>query len=281
MMIAIASGKGGTGKTTITINMALSLHERRDVQVLDCDVEEPNAAIFLNPQFSESEEISIPIPSVDNELCTLCGRCAQVCAFHAITVLGSHLLTFPELCHGCGGCMLFCPTGAITEKPQGIGIIESGLAQNIPFVQGRLNPGSTATSTLIKEVRRRANDRDIVLIDAPPGTSCPVIASVAKTDFCLLVTEPTPFGLNDLTLAVEMVKALNVPLGVIINRSGANDDIIKEYCDKNDIPILMSIPFDRQFAACYAKGIPLVKAFPEWKRAFQELWDNIERRLNA
>ncbi|MBZ4666610.1 ATP-binding protein [Mahella sp.] len=278
MIVAIASGKGGTGKTTIAVNMALSLRKHKTVQLLDCDVEEPNAAIFLNPKFDAEEEISIPIPSVDNELCNLCGRCAEVCFFHAIAVLGNHVLTFPELCHGCGGCTLFCPTGAITEKPETIGTIATGYAQDISFIQGRLKPSSTATATLIKEVRRRAADLDAVLIDAPPGTSCPVVASVNKADFCLLVTEPTPFGLNDLMLAVDMVRTLNIPLGVIINRSDENDDIIKEYCGKNDIPILMSIPFQRQYAAYYAQGIPLVEADPEWEQAFQNLWDDIERR---
>lgn len=281
MIVAIASGKGGTGKTTIAINLALSLREHKAVQILDCDVEEPNAAIFLQPQLKEKETIYLPVPSVDNELCTRCGRCAEVCAFHAISVLGNRVLTFPELCHSCGGCTLFCPTGAITEKPQEIGTIKSGWVQNILFTQGQLIPGSTATSPLIKAVRQKADHNRAVIIDAPPGTSCPVIAAVRKSDFCLLVTEPTPFGLNDLMLAVEMVRTLGIPLGVIINRSGLNDGIICRYCRDENIPILMSIPFQRQYAAYYARGIPLVKAFPEWKQAFQRLWNDIERRLRA
>jgi len=220
MKIAIASGKGGTGKTTIATNLAYSIAQMgRAVQYLDCDVEEPNGHIFLKPDIEETQNVTIGVPEVDTELCNGCGKCGQLCQYSAIICLKDTVMTFEQLCHSCGGCKLVCPTGAISEKEKPIGFIDLGSADNIKFVQGRLNVGDVRSPALIKKVKERAANDGMVIIDAPPGTSCPVIEAIKGADFCLLVTEPTPFGLNDLRLAVGMVRELNLPFAVIVNRS--------------------------------------------------------------
>ncbi|MEW6227843.1 MAG: ATP-binding protein [Bacillota bacterium] len=277
MVIAVASGKGGTGKTTIAVNLALTLEGERLVELLDCDVEEPNAHLFLHPILETSEEVTLPVPVVDESKCNACGRCGEVCAFHAIIPLGNQVMTFPELCHGCGGCSRFCPTGAISEEPREIGAVESGSAGQIEFVQGKVNVGNPLAPPVVRAVKSRIEARQgkVVIIDAPPGTSCPVVASVKDSDFCVLVTEPTPFGLNDLVLAIDMVKKLGIPFGVVINRSGLGNRDLVTYCRREKIPILLEIPFDRTYAACYARGGRLAEEFPELKEAFRGLWRRV------
>ncbi|MCR4426672.1 MAG: ATP-binding protein [Firmicutes bacterium] len=277
MIVAVASGKGGTGKTTIAVNLALTLEGTVPVELLDCDVEEPNAHLFLHPVLETSEKVTQPVPTVDESKCTHCGRCGEICAFHAIMALGSKVMTFPELCHGCGGCSRFCPTGAISEEPREIGVVESGHAGRIEFVQGRVNVGNPLAPPVVRAVKGRmaACPGKATIIDAPPGTSCPVVASVKDSDFCILVTEPTPFGVNDLLLAIDMVRELGVPFGVVINRSGIGDSNLVAYCRLEKIPILLEIPFDRRYAACYAGGGRLVEDFPELREAFRDLWRRV------
>lgn len=277
MIVAIASGKGGTGKTTVAVNLALTLEGNMPVQVLDCDVEEPNVHLFLRPSIDVSETVTLPVPAVDRAICNGCGRCSEVCAFNAIIAIDTQVMVFPELCHGCGGCSRFCPQGAISEEPREIGVVESGRAGRIEFVQGRVNVGSPLAPPVVRAVKARIDSAPskVVLVDAPPGTSCPVVASCKDSDFCVLVTEPTPFGLNDLVLAVDMVKALNVPFGVVINRSGLGDKDVLTYCRRERIPVLLEIPFDRRYAACYARGGRLVEEFPELREAFRGLWRRI------
>ncbi|HBK59815.1 MAG TPA: (4Fe-4S)-binding protein [Firmicutes bacterium] len=289
MIVSVASGKGGTGKTTIAVNLALALEGTMPVDFLDCDVEEPNAHLFLHPVLETSERVTLPVPSVDESKCTGCGTCAEVCAFHAILSLGGRVITFPELCHGCGGCARFCPEGAISEVPREIGVVETGWAagpagqaRGIRFVQGRVNIGTALAPPVVKAVRSKAGlgagkDGGIVIIDSPPGTSCPVVASVKGSDYCLLVTEPTPFGLNDLALAVDMVREVGVPFGVVINRAGLGDDKVAAYCRQESIPVLLEIPFNRRYAACYARGGQLVSDFPELGDSLTGLW----RRIRA
>jgi MinD superfamily P-loop ATPase len=260
MMIAVASGKGGTGKTTIATGLALSL---ANVQLLDCDVEEPNAHIFLEPAFEKSEIITIPIPQIDESKCNFCGECAKVCAYNALAVLKDRVLVFPHLCHGCGGCSLFCPQEAIIEVGKEIGVVEKGKAKDLSFVHGILNIGEVMAPPLVRAVKREIDNAKINVIDAPPGTSCPVIETIKKSDFCVLVTEPTPFGLNDLVLAVEVVRKLQIPFGVVINRDGLGDIKVEDFCNKENISILMRVPFDRDIAVAYSKGIPLVEANSE------------------
>lgn len=278
MIISIASGKGGTGKTTVAVNLALSIE---NVQLLDCDVEEPNAHLFLNPVIQEDRPANILIPKVDETKCTYCGHCAKICAYHALAVISSSenvkgsVMFFPHLCHGCGACAVLCPEKAINEVPMEIGRIKVGETRDIQFVNGTLNIGEILSPPLIRQVKKHINPTRTVIIDAPPGTSCPVIAAVLGSDFCVLVTEPTPFGLNDLVLAVEVLKKLAIPFGVVINRADIGDHKTENYCESNKIPVLMRIPFDREIAVLYSKGMPLVQGKQEYTEKFQDLFRSI------
>jgi len=273
MIMSVASGKGGTGKTTIATSLALLLGE---VQFLDCDVEEPNAHIFLEPHINERISVGIPVPKVDEDKCNFCGRCAEVCEFNAIVVIKKKVLFFPELCHGCGGCSYICPERAIKEKDRAIGVIEKGRSSNIDFIHGILNVGEPMAPPLIRQVKRHINNRTNTIIDASPGTSCPVVEAVRGSDFCVLVTEPTPFGLHDLKLAVEMLRKLAIPIGVVINCADIGDEEVEKYCDNENIPILMTIPWDRKIAEAYSKGIPLIEVLPKFSGSFAQMHTTIE-----
>jgi len=273
MIISIASGKGGTGKTTIATNLAVSLGT--NVNLLDCDVEEPNDHIFIQPDINYTERVSLRVPQVDMNKCTLCGLCQEICQFQAIVVVGKTVLTFPELCHSCGGCMEVCSEDAITEIDREMGIFESGSRDGLEFAYGRIFVGQVMAVPVIERVRDAVQPDKVNIIDAPPGTSCPVISSVKNTDFVILVTEPTPFGLNDLKLAVGMVKILNIPHGIIINRSDLGDDKVKEYAKEENIPILMEISFSRQIAETYSQGKLLIEELPDWKEKFIHLYEDI------
>ncbi|UCF89895.1 MAG: ATP-binding protein [Desulfobacterales bacterium] len=274
MVISVASGKGGTGKTTVAVNLALSIGA--NVQLLDCDVEEPNAHLFMKPVFAETQTVFTPIPEVDEDKCTYCGKCGEICRFKAIAVVNQTILVFEALCHSCGGCVEVCPANAITEKGRELGVIQRGHRNGIECVHGKLRVGEAMSPPLVKKVRAFARPGKLTVIDAPPGTSCPVIASMKDTDFVLLVTEPTPFGLYDLQLAVGAVEMLNIPCGLVINRCDLGDNKVKEYADARKLPILMEIPFDRQIAEAYARGAALVEVMPEWKHRFLELHHAIE-----
>ena len=277
MIISIASGKGGTGKTTVATNMAVSLGS--DVQLLDCDVEEPNSHLFLKPEFNETETIYAPVPEVDKDKCTLCGKCGEICQFKAIVVIGETVLPFHELCHSCGGCMEVCPENAISEVGRELGVIQKGHRNGIEFIHGRLRVGEAMSPPLIKKVRALTDPNKLTIIDAPPGTSCPVIESMRNTDFVLLVTEPTPFGLHDLKLAAGAVRLLNIPHGLVINRSDMGDDQVQAYAEREDIPVLLEIPFDRKIAEAYSKGELMVAAMPEWRERFISLHQKIKEMV--
>ncbi|MBU1698071.1 MAG: ATP-binding protein [Proteobacteria bacterium] len=274
MIISIASGKGGTGKTTVATNLAFSL--RKNVQLMDCDVEEPNSHLFLNPEIKEKQAVIAPIPLIDEDKCNYCKKCMEICRFGAIAVVGKKVVTFPELCHSCGGCMAVCTEDAISESDRELGDIETGSIGDISFIHGRLKVGQVMSVPIIKKIRAHANDRMVNIIDAPPGTSCPVIAAMKGADFILLVTEPTPFGLHDLILAVEAVKILKIPHGIVINRAGMGNDGVKEYAKKEGIPILMEIPFDKKIARVYSRGELVVEKMPEYKDKFLDLFDQIK-----
>ena len=280
MIISIASGKGGTGKTLVATSLALSLKDRCKVQLLDCDVEEPNDHIFLRPVITGREAVCIPIPKVDEEKCVHCGKCAEVCAYHAIVVFPKNVLLFPHLCHGCGACSFLCPEKTITEEGKEIGVIESGRTDGITFIQGRLNVSEAMPMPVIRKVKEQVNHEGISIIDVSPGTSCPVVESIKGSDFCLLVTEPTPFGLNDLALAVETVKILGVPCGVVINRAGAGNGKVEEYCRKESMPVLLTIPLDTEIARLYSRGTTLAEGMPQWKVKFIELYDRIQELVD-
>lgn len=273
MKIAIASGKGGTGKTTLAVNLARTMNS--GVQLLDCDVEEPNAHLFLKGVKVGEEVVSIPIPIVDESLCDGCGKCSEFCEYNAIVTLGKEPLIFAEMCHGCCGCTLICPTKAISETPRRIGVIEIMESENVSLITGRLDVGVALAPPLIRAVKKRIKDEVPAIIDAPPGTSCPAIAAVQDTDMVLLVTEPTPFGLNDLMLAVETVRVLKIPFAVVVNRMGSGDDSVHQYCAKENIPVLLEIPDDRRIAEAYSRGVLMVDALPAYRQLFQELIEKI------
>jgi MinD superfamily P-loop ATPase len=273
MIISIASGKGGTGKTTVATNLALSMGN--SVQLFDCDVEEPNVHLFLNPVIHKKEAVIAPVPWIDLEKCTFCKKCMEICRFGALAVLKKDVLVFENLCHSCGGCFEICPEAAVIEKERSLGDIEHGSVNGISFIHGRLSIGQVMVPPIIKKVRSYADPDLVTIIDAPPGTSCPVIAAMNKTDFILLVTEPTPFGLHDLKLAVETVKILNIPCGLVINRVGLGNDEVKKYAGKENIPILMEIPFDKKIAQIYSRGEMIIEKMPEYKAKFQDLFKKI------
>jgi MinD superfamily P-loop ATPase len=274
MIISIASGKGGTGKTTVATNLAMSIGP--NVQLLDCDVEEPNSHLFIRPVFEHTETITTPVPEVDEGKCTLCGKCGEICQFKAIVVIGNTVLPFEELCHSCGGCMRVCPVGAIKEKGRVLGIIQKGRRNGLEFINGTLRVGEAMSPPLIRKVRSFSRQGVVTIIDAPPGTSCPVIASIKGADFVLLVTEPTPFGLHDLQLAVGAVRILGIPCGLVINRSDMGDNKVRIYAEQESIPIMMEIPFNRAIAEAYSRGELIVERMPEWRRRFIELYRRIE-----
>jgi len=269
MILGVASGKGGTGKTTVAVNLARAFGST--VWLADCDVEEPNDHLFLRGTLLDTRTISIPVPQVEVSLCDACGACARFCQYHAIVSFGTKPLLFPELCHGCGGCMRVCPRGAISEVPRRIGVVETLRDGHVTLVQGRVDVGVALVPPLIRAVKARLPAGASVVIDAPPGTSCPVVATLRGVDAVALVTEPTPFGLHDLTLAVEMVRELRIPFGVIVNRVGVGDDRVHTFCRREHIPILLEIPDDRRIAEVYSRGGSVLDDLPEYRPLFGHL----------
>ncbi|MDD5541351.1 MAG: ATP-binding protein [Candidatus Marinimicrobia bacterium] len=278
MIIAIASGKGGTGKTTVAVNLAYAFD--CEIQLLDCDVEEPNVQLFLKGAPLATEEVAIPVPQIDESLCDGCGECSRFCEYNAIVSFGTKPLVFADMCHGCGGCMKVCPHRAIREIDNRIGVIETFRAGKISLIQGRLDVGAAMAPPLIRAVKRKIDHKTPAILDAPPGTSCPVITTLRETDFVALVTEPTPFGLNDLILTVEAVREMHLPFGIIINRAGSGDERVNSYCDRENIPILAEIPDSRQIAEAYSRGELIGQVFPEYRRLFVTIINNIITRSN-
>jgi len=280
MIISIASGKGGTGKTLVATSLALSIRDKEKVQLLDCDVEEPNDHLFLRPVITSSEPVCIPVPKVDYAKCTFCGECARVCAYKAIAVVPKSVLIFDQLCHGCGACSYLCPEKAISEEGREMGVVESGHAGGIDFVQGRLTVGEAMAVPVIRKVKTKIRSDRVAFLDVSPGTSCPVVEAVDGSDFCLLVTEPTPFGLHDLGLAVDTVRQLGVPCGVIVNRAVPGENLVHEYCRQEGIPLLLEIPLDKEIAHLYSEGITLAEGRPQWQAAFSDVYAKIKGVLH-
>ena len=277
MKIVIASGKGGTEKTTVSLNLALALS---DVQLFDCDVEEPNCNLFLGFELEKVEDVVCSVPVINQEKCNICRQCSDFCRYNALAALPDRVLFFPSLCHGCGGCTILCPEKAIQESQRSLGVIEKAKGESYPeFYRGLLNIGETMTSTVIKTLKKHIDDRKIAILDAPPGTACPVVTSIEGMNYCVLVTESTPFGFYDLRLAVDVVRAIKVPFGVIINRYGLGDSRVEEYCKAEGIPVLLKIPNDRKIAELYSKGIPFVREMPEWNERFLGVFEAIKFQL--
>jgi MinD superfamily P-loop ATPase len=279
MVIAIASGKGGTGKTTVAVNLACAFES--EVQLLDCDVEEPNAHLFLHGDETSEEIVTLPVPEFDELLCDSCGECGRFCAYHAILAFLSKPVLIPEMCRSCGGCALICPKKAIRQVERRIGVIEETRPENIRLVTGKLDVGGVMSPALIRAVKSRIRPDITAIIDAPPGTSCPVIAALRGADFALLVAEPTPFGLHDLTLAAKTVRALGIPFGAAVNRIGIGDRRVHKYCAREGIEILLEIPDDRRIAEAYSRGELIVDALPEYRPLFSDLAGRIASRIAA
>lgn len=277
--IAVASGKGGTGKTTVALNLAAMFGE--PVQLADCDVEEPNVNLFLRCDQLVPAEVTMLVPEVDQQHCNGCGACGELCQFRGIVAIGSRALVFPELCHGCGGCALVCPTGAITERHHRIGTVSTGQAGSIRLIEGRLEVGVSLVPPVIRAVREQLLDELPAILDAPPGTSCPVVATLRECDYLLLVTDPTPFGLHDLKLAVALARELHLACGVVVNRAGEDLVGLYGYCRSENLPVLLSLPDDRQIAEVVSRGDLLARAFPEYGLMFAELADRLKQELRA
>jgi MinD superfamily P-loop ATPase len=274
MIISVASGKGGTGKTSVAVNMALSVG---NVKLLDCDVEEPNVHVLLHPKITKKEFVYTLIPKVDRELCNTCGECTKFCQFNAIFVAPEKILVFPDLCHSCGGCAMVCPQKAISWEKNIIGTLNFGVTDELSLVYGELEVSKPLAVPIIKAVKKQITADVDTILDSPPGTSCPFVETVSGSDFCLLVTEPTPFGLHDLKIAVEVLRRIKVPLGVVVNRAGIGDKKVYDYCQAETIPIMLEIPYDRKIAELYSNGIPFSLEMPDWEEKFQTLYSEITR----
>jgi len=277
MKIAIASGKGGTGKTFISVHLAASLAKQRtDVTLLDCDVEARNDHLFIKPEIHHTDDVILQVPEVNTELCTFCGTCAEICEFNALAVLPSDVLVFQELCHACGGCTIACPTNAIKKVPRSTGQVYVGSSNQLRFVSGSLNIGEAKSPPVIKAVQEHIAPHEIAIIDSPPGTSCPTVESVRDVDIVMLVAEPTPFGLYDLQLVIGMLDSIHKKYGVIINKDGIGNAELETFCQENNIPVLLKIPFNKDYNEHYAEGKLLINDFPEIVENMSELFKRIE-----
>lgn len=272
MKVAVLSGKGGTGKTTVSASLAASLPS---CQYIDCDVEEPNGAIFLTPELKESTPVKVLVPEADMARCNACGYCGKACQFNAIAVVKGKVLVFSEICHHCGACVIACPNDAIREVERTIGIVEAN--GDGTFLQGKLNVGEPISIPIIRELKKRIKNDRAVILDCSPGASCTVVQSIDGCDYCVLVTEPTPFGLHDLKIAVQLVKNMGLPFGVVLNKASDDCRIIHEFCEDEGIELLMEIPFSQDIAEGYSKGILPVMNNDSWKEKFEKLYEKIKR----
>ncbi|MFH1568702.1 MAG: ATP-binding protein [Gemmatimonadota bacterium] len=277
LTVAVASGKGGTGKTTVATSLAMvAAGTGRPVCFFDADVEAPNGHLFLEPEIAREGPVRLLVPEVDADRCNGCGRCAELCQYGAIIAVGRRAIVLADLCHGCGGCALVCPERAIRDRPRPIGTVVEGRADTLAFVSGRLDIGQALAPPVIRAARRRLPRNTTVIVDAPPGTSCPAVHAVRGADVVVLVTEPTPFGLHDLELAVDMVRLLEIPIGVVVNRADGDSADVERYCRDQALPVLASLPEDRRVAEACARARLTVEALPEYGPAYLELWQRIE-----
>ncbi|ABR29893.1 (4Fe-4S)-binding protein [Thermosipho melanesiensis] len=281
MKITILSGKGGTGKTTVSTNLAYVLSKKYKVQLLDVDVEEPNDYLFFDVTFEKEESVDILLPVVDNDKCIKCGECSRACQFGAISVFPNSTVVFKNLCHGCGACTMVCPVNAIKEVPKSIGKIKLGrINENLKFGMGLLNIGEPSGVRIIRQLKKHIDESfDVILIDSQPGTSCPVVESLRNVDFAILVTEPTTFGLHDLSLAVDLVKEMKIPAAIVVNRDTNRSNLIDEYAKRENIPIGLKIPFDKKIARLYSEGKIFAQHLPEWEGKFLDFFNAIKEMI--
>ena len=285
MVITIASGKGGTGKTTVAVNLAhtIAQHKHQTIWLVDCDVEAPNAALFFQPIFTEEKPVERLLPIIDNDRCTACWKCVHACQSNALAIAGGKVLLFKELCHACGSCALICPENAIREEPELVGVLQKGTSGPLHFAQGTLEVGFSSPTPVIRSLKKwiiPEQADDFFILDASPGTSCPVVETMRGSDFALFVTEPTPFGLHDLKLVAELNrKEFQLPAGIVINKSGNNDAPIEQFAKEKGLPILMRIPLSRQFAEAYSSGKMLVEEVPALRSAFVKLYQAITQAV--
>ncbi|MCW4047537.1 MAG: ATP-binding protein [Candidatus Bathyarchaeota archaeon] len=272
MIISVASGKGGTGKTSVAVNIALSVG---NVQFIDCDVEEPNAHLLLHPKIHKMQPVYTFVPLVNEALCSHCGECSQFCHYNAIFVSPQKVLVFPDLCHSCGGCELVCPKKAISWEKHRIGTLKFASAGDLALVYGELEVGKPLAVPVIKTAKQQIKKGENAILDSPPGASCPFVETVRGSDFCVLVTEPTPFGLHDLKITIQVLRKMMVPFGVIVNRAGVGDKKVYDYCKEENIRVLMEIPYERKIAELYSRGVPFSLEMPEWTEKFQTLYGAI------
>ena len=284
VIVAVAAGKGGTGKTLVATSLALALSKRHPgrVDLIDCDVEEPNADILVRPVLEKREPVYIKVPKVDEGKCTHCGACARNCQFSAIAVIRDKVFTFPELCSGCGVCAYVCPVGAIEEVPRQVGVVDIGRAQvngaKIRFIQGRMDIGEQRSPPTINAAKSHIDPDRITILDSAPGTACPMQETIEGADACLLVTEPTPFGLHDMAMAVDTCRRMGVPAAVVLNREGIGDSRpVEEYCAREGLEILLRIPHDRKIAEAYSRGQTLISVAPEYSERLIEVFDKLQQ----
>lgn len=272
--VAILSGKGGTGKTTVSTNLALALK----ANYIDCDVEEPNGFLFLNPNIEKTKDVLVEYPFIDDSKCNSCGKCTKTCQFNSLASVGEDIILFQKLCHSCGACEIVCPNDAISYKKRAIGQIELGKSEDINCIRGILNVSEPMAVPVIKEIFKNIK-KSFNVIDCPPGTSCNVVNALKYADSAILVTEPSEFGLHDMKMALEVVKLFNIPFGVVINKDDEKENIIRKYCTENKIKVIGSIPYSREVASIYSKGEILYKN-KNYKTIFDDIALNTKEVLS-
>jgi MinD superfamily P-loop ATPase len=274
MRIAVLSGKGGTGKTLVSVNLACAAEK---AVYVDCDVEEPNGHLFLKPEITEKQSVTVTVPEIDMSKCTGCRKCVDFCKYNALALLKDKLMIFYEVCHSCGGCILFCPTKALSKKQREIGTIEEGVSDNVTVLTGCLNTGEVSGVPIIKGLMEKLSAQDIVVIDCPPGSACIVMESIREADCCILVAEPTLFGAHNLAMVYDLVKLFNKPFGVVLNKCLSGENPSEKFCRENKINILTEIPYDDNLGKLNSKGLVAVRESGQYKKLFQKLLDNISK----